>query len=189
MQVEYTGMFTAIQVLTVIVVAVAMALSLAHALELPGKLRLSKEQYLGMQPIYYPGFTIGGMAEPIGLLLLVLLLILTPPGSAEFWLTGIAFAALSVMHAVYWLMTHPMNNFWLKDIKLKGSSARFFSFDRVKRGDDARSEKGTVIWIVPFDPTVKPCEIGNDGFCHGFLLWVSLPRKCRRCVTSGVTLE
>jgi hypothetical protein len=40
--------------------AVTMALSLAHALELPGKLRLGKEQYLAVQPIYYPGFTIGG---------------------------------------------------------------------------------------------------------------------------------
>jgi hypothetical protein len=33
--------------------AVTMALSLAHALELPGKLRLGKEQYLAVQPIYY----------------------------------------------------------------------------------------------------------------------------------------
>jgi hypothetical protein len=49
-------------------VAVAMALPLSHALELPGKMRLSKDQYLGMQPIYYPGFTIGGIAEPLGLL-------------------------------------------------------------------------------------------------------------------------
>src|SRR5687768_17878484 len=108
-------MVDAIQVITVIVVATAMALALAHALELPGKLRLSKERYLGMQPIYYPGFTIGGMAEPIGLLLLLVLLILTPHGSAEFWLTAIAFGALLLMHVVYWLMTHPVNNFWLKD--------------------------------------------------------------------------
>src|SRR5688572_9257939 len=117
-------MMLALQVFAVLLVAIAMALALAHALELPGKLRLSKEQYLGMQPIYYPGFTIGGMAEPVGLLLLLMLLILTPYSSVKFWLTAIAFAALLLMHAVYWLMTHPVNNFWLKDFKLRGSSAR-----------------------------------------------------------------
>ncbi|CAN5853005.1 hypothetical protein BH20PSE1_BH20PSE1_12420 [soil metagenome] len=53
-------MFSVLQVLTVILVAVAMALALAHALELPGKMRLDKETYYAMQPIYYPGFTIGG---------------------------------------------------------------------------------------------------------------------------------
>jgi hypothetical protein len=52
--------FSGLQVLTVILVAVAMALSLAHALELPGKMRLTKEVYYAMQPVYYPGFTIGG---------------------------------------------------------------------------------------------------------------------------------
>jgi hypothetical protein len=53
-------MFCVLQVLTVILVAVAIALALAHALELPGKMRLSKDAYYAMQPIYYPGFTIGG---------------------------------------------------------------------------------------------------------------------------------
>jgi hypothetical protein len=53
-------MFFALQVATVFLVSIAMALSLAHALELPGKLRLDKEAYLTVQPIYYPGFTIGG---------------------------------------------------------------------------------------------------------------------------------
>ena len=49
-----------LEVLTVLLVAVAMGLALAHALELPGKLRFSREAYLQVQPIYYPGFTIGG---------------------------------------------------------------------------------------------------------------------------------
>jgi Domain of unknown function (DUF1772) len=118
-----------LKIVTVIFVAVAMALSLAHALELPGKLRLSKEEYLGVQPIYYPGFTIGGAAEPIGLLLTLVLLLLAPAGSAAFWLTAVAFVALLVMHAAYWLLIHPVNNFWLKDFRLKGAGAGFFSFD------------------------------------------------------------
>jgi hypothetical protein len=53
-------MFLAFEVITLVLVAIAMALSLAHALEFPGKLRLSREHYLAVQTIYYPGFTIGG---------------------------------------------------------------------------------------------------------------------------------
>jgi hypothetical protein len=50
-------MFDILQVVTVLLVAVAMALTLAHALELPGKMRLTKDVYYAMQHIYYPGFT------------------------------------------------------------------------------------------------------------------------------------
>jgi hypothetical protein len=52
-----------LQVVTIMVVSVAMALSLAHTLELPGKLRLTKEQYLAIQQIYYPGFSYGGSSK------------------------------------------------------------------------------------------------------------------------------
>ena len=53
-------MVVTLQVTTLLAVAIAMATALAHALELPGKLRLSKDEYLTVQKIYYPGFTIGG---------------------------------------------------------------------------------------------------------------------------------
>ncbi len=130
-------MYTALQVLTVVLVAVAMALTLAHALELPGKMRLSKEQYLATQPIYYPGFTIGGAAEPLAILTSLVLLFITPYGSASFWLTAAGFAALVAMHATYWLLTHPVNNFWLKDVQLKGAGAGFFAFDPLARHDSS----------------------------------------------------
>ncbi len=129
-------MLQILQVLTVSLVAIAMALALAHALELPGKLRLAKEQYLAVQPIYYPGFTIGGAAEPLGLLMTLALLSWMPRGGVAFWLTAGAFACLLAMHAAYWLLTHPVNNFWLKDVKLKGAGAGFFSFDPLKRSSD-----------------------------------------------------
>jgi hypothetical protein len=87
-------MYVALQVLTVMLAAVTMTLSLAHALELPGKLRLDTEQYLAVQPIYYPGFTIGGIAEPAVILATLALLILTPAGTEEFWLVAAALAAL-----------------------------------------------------------------------------------------------
>ena len=58
-------------------------------------------------------------------------------GSASFWLMAIAFVALLAMQAAYWLVTHPVNNFWLKDLKPKGFGARFFAFDPLSRAGDA----------------------------------------------------
>lgn len=134
-----------LQVLTVLFVSVAMALSLAHALEFPGKLRLSKEEYLTVQPIYYPGFTIGGVAEPASLLAMVALLFLTPAWGTAFWLTAAAFAALLAMHATYWLLTHPVNKFWLKDFKLSGAGSAFFSFDPVRQADASGKPEWTLL--------------------------------------------
>jgi hypothetical protein len=103
-------MFSVLQVLTVVLVAVAMALALAHALELPGKMRLDKETYYAMQSIYYPGFTIGGgIGEAGGTISTIVLLFLTPSGSADFWLTLVTLLGLIGMQAVYWLFTHPVN--------------------------------------------------------------------------------
>lgn len=42
-------MYYALEVLTVMLAAVTMSLTLAHALELPGKLRLSQDQYFAVQ--------------------------------------------------------------------------------------------------------------------------------------------
>jgi hypothetical protein len=132
-------MFLALQIVAVLCVSVAMALALAHALEFPGKLRLPKEAYMAVQPIYYPGFTIGGMiGEAGGLLATLVLVLLTPSGTPVFWLTLGGFLALLAMHAAYWLFTHPVNNFWLKDVPLAAAGSRFFGFDPLRR--KARSE-------------------------------------------------
>ncbi|WNZ25833.1 hypothetical protein HJG54_25350 [Leptolyngbya sp. NK1-12] len=89
-------MFNGLQILTTLLVADAMAMALAHALELPGKMRLSKEAYFATQPIYYPGFTIArGVGEFGGLIAAIALLLFTPVGSLTFWLT---FVALSGSH-------------------------------------------------------------------------------------------
>jgi hypothetical protein len=116
-----------LQIATLMVLVVAMVPALAHALELPGKLRLAREAYFTVQPIYYPGFTFAGFAEPVALLCSLALLVLTPTGSAEFWLTAAAFGALVAMHAVYWLVTHPVNKFWLRDEQLSAAGKGFFS--------------------------------------------------------------
>jgi hypothetical protein len=138
-------MMQTLQVVTIIAMSVAMALGLAHALELPGKLRLSKEQYLTIQQIYYPGFTYGGFAEPISLLLLVLLLIVLPFGSPQFWLTTAAFVLFLLMHATYWMVTHPVNNFWLKDFQPEKLARGFFSIDPFHSIDRLRTADWTAL--------------------------------------------
>jgi Domain of unknown function (DUF1772) len=117
-----------LKALSLVVVAITMTTALAHALELPGKMRLPKEHYLAVQTIYYPGFTVGGIAEPVSLVATALVAFLTPSGSPTFWLIVCAFVALALMHAVYWVLIHPVNNFWLKDVNLQGAGATFFGY-------------------------------------------------------------
>ena len=101
-------------------------MALAHVLELPGKLRLSEEQYRVVQPIYYPGFTIGGfLGEFGGILVTAALAAVTP--SSRFWVTLGALAALLAMHGVYWVMTHPVNKFWLAGERVRGAGRAFFA--------------------------------------------------------------
>ena len=128
-------MFIALQITTVFLVAIAMALALAHALELPGKLRLDKNAYYAVQSIYYPGFTIGGIGEAAGTIAAIILLLLTPRASVDFWLTVVAVIGLVGMQGVYWIVTHPINRFWVKDVKLNRAGADFFAFgaDRTRR--------------------------------------------------------
>jgi hypothetical protein len=119
---------TALQVLALILIALTLAPAVAHALEFPGKMRLAEQDYLATQTIYYPGFTIIGGAEPLGAIVLVLVAILWQGSNVGFWLTIVAALGLVVSHAIYWLVTHPVNNFWLKDFELKGAGKGFFGF-------------------------------------------------------------
>jgi hypothetical protein len=47
---------------------------------------------------------------------------LTPSGSADFWWTLVALLGLIGMQAVYWLLTHPVNKFWLEGENLDRSA-------------------------------------------------------------------
>lgn len=117
-----------LQVITVVLVASTMGLALAHALEWPGKMRLDKAQYLAVQPIYYPGFTIGGGAAEVGGMVATLALLLTTArGTVQFWLVTAAFVALLLVHAIFWVMTQPVNKVWLRQTQLSPSAERFFA--------------------------------------------------------------
>jgi hypothetical protein len=121
-------------VLTAVLAAITMGLALAHALELPGKMRLSEEQYRKVQSIYYPGFTIGGGIAEVGSIITALaLLLVTPGGTRQFWLIAGALAALLVTHLIFWVMTQPVNRFWLEETELTAPAKRFFRPDGLGR--------------------------------------------------------
>ncbi len=131
----------ALGVATVFLAAIALSLSLAHALELPGKLRLDKSAYLAVQQIYYPGFTLGGVGEGLSMPAALALLVVTPAGTTRFWWTLAGFVALVAMHAAYWILTHPVNKFWLRDTELGGAGARFFTIG-------SRGPSGAASWLA-----------------------------------------
>ncbi len=106
-------MLLTLEVVTVSLVAVAMSLALAHALELHGKMRLDMKTCKTVQIIYYPGFTYGGLAEGLGMVATLVLVLLTPTTRPAFWLSLTAFVGLVTMHGVYWAVTHPVNKIWL----------------------------------------------------------------------------
>jgi len=119
-----------LEVLTVTLVAVVMGLSLAHALEFPGKMRLGKQEYLTTQAIYYPGFTIGGgIGEVLGIIATLLLVIFTPHDNPAFPWTVIGFIAVTVTHLIFWVVTQPVNRYWVSQLKLPSVAQRFFSVD------------------------------------------------------------
>src|SRR5262249_59796352 len=75
-------MFHAALFVAIVLSAVGMGLSLAHALELPGKRRLSRDAYFAVQTIYYPGFTIAApLAEPFATVARRRPVLFTGPGS------------------------------------------------------------------------------------------------------------
>jgi hypothetical protein len=104
-----------------------MALALAHALELPGKMRLDRETYFAVQRIYYPGFTFGGAAEPIGIIALIALLAFAAPAGSRFWWAVAALAGLIAMQGIYWLVTHPVNSVWTQGMDMSTLGQSFFA--------------------------------------------------------------
>ena len=130
-------MLPMLQVITLVLVAVGVSLTLAHALELPGKMRLRKEEYVAVQSIYYPGFTIGAFFGEFGAIIAALvLLIATPSDTPAHLLTFIALIALLFMHALYWMLTHAVNKYWVADQKLGKAGAAFFNPSGERAGDD-----------------------------------------------------
>jgi len=136
-------MLAAPQILAVIVVALAMVPALAHALEMPGKMRLGSDAYFAVQRIYYPGFTIAGVGEPAGFIAVGVLLLVTPRETSAFWLAFAALLGLAGMQAIYWIFIHPVNKVWVRGESVDRVGARFFSLGR-----SSADTRGTLDWTV-----------------------------------------
>ncbi len=125
----FTPALLVVQLVTIALVTVAVSAALAHVFEFPGKMRLSRDAYVTVQSVYYPGFTVAGaVGEAGGLLATIVLLVLTPTGTKAFSLTVIALLGLLAMQIAYWTTVHPVNDFWLKnsDTKLNTLGTKFF---------------------------------------------------------------
>jgi hypothetical protein len=133
-------MLLVLQIATTFLASVAFGLALAHALEKPGKMRLDEETYLAAQTIYYPGFTIGAASEPLAIVGTIVLLLLTSAGTPAFWLTLTAMVSMLATQLVFWVMTQPVNRYWLRTQQLKGVAAKFFSADMKLRPADGGNE-------------------------------------------------
>jgi hypothetical protein len=140
-------LITSLQIVTAFLASIAWALALSHALEWPGKLRLDEDAYAATQTIYYPGFTIGAaVGEAGGIVATCVLLLFTGPGTPQFALTLAALLALLAMHATYWLVTHPVNKFWLRGQQLGRAGAGFFGIGRRGRETPAQANPHQV-WV------------------------------------------
>ena len=127
----------ALTILCLLLVATKFGTSLAHVAELPGKLRLDEATYKAVQTIYYPGFTVVGLTgEFSGIIALGVLFYLTAYGTGRFWWTAAALGLLIAGHATHWLMTHPVNNFWVKDVPTSGPGSTYFSIFTARQTGD-----------------------------------------------------
>ncbi|GAP96677.1 hypothetical exported protein [Leptolyngbya sp. NIES-2104] len=129
-----------------------------------------------MQPIYYPGFTIGGISEPVSIILTIILLFLMPIGSVDFWLTLVALIGLLGMQAVYWLFTHPINQFWVEGDNLDRFSSGFFSFgaNRSRLENKTRPPGWT-----EFRDRWEYSHVARAGFALVSLLALVITLSCR----------
>ena len=88
--------------------ALALAPSLAHLLELPNKIGLSRDDYLTVQQIYR-GWALLGIVVAGALLSTLILAILVRKRPKEFALALVAFACILGTQALFWAFTFPAN--------------------------------------------------------------------------------
>ena len=94
--------------LSLLFVALALAPAMAHLLELPNKINLSREDYLKVQQIYR-GWALLGFVV-VGALLSTLALTITVRHERKaFILALIAFLCIAGTQVIFWIYTYPAN--------------------------------------------------------------------------------
>ena len=127
-------MMLVLHLASTLAVVVVTATTLAHALEMPGKLRLPRDKYLAVQRIYYPGFTVVGAAELPTVLALAGSALATSTDGPAADLRWAAATLAALAHAVYWLVVHPTNRQWLRDDDRVDAASSGSSPSRPPRG-------------------------------------------------------
>jgi len=79
----------------------------------PASAGSDRDTYLKVQAILYPGFTIAAPSTAVHHAAFALLLFSV---RHDFVLAGRrGLASLALAHAIYWVVTHPVNKVWVKD--------------------------------------------------------------------------
>jgi hypothetical protein len=94
--------------ISLLFVALVLAPALAHLLELPNKIGLSREEYLVVQQIYN-GWQLLGIVIYGALLSTLALTIMVRHQPRVFALTLAAFLCLLAAHVLFWIFTFPAN--------------------------------------------------------------------------------
>ena len=95
-----------IELAAVLTTALAMAPAMAHALELPNKIRMNREDYLNAQRLYR-GWQFVGIAVIAALIATVLLL--RASSSGKFFSSLLAVLSVLATQLVFWVFTFPVN--------------------------------------------------------------------------------
>lgn len=101
-------MLNTIRFISLLFTALALGIALAHALELPNKINLSREDYLTVQQIYR-GWALLGIIEVTALLSTLVLTIKVRHDPEAFRPTLAALLCISVALAVFFIFTYPAN--------------------------------------------------------------------------------
>jgi ABC-type cobalamin transport system permease subunit len=99
---------TAARFFSLLFAALALAPALAHLLELPNKIGLSRDDYLVVQQIYR-GWALLGIVVLSALLSTLILTILVRKRPNEFALSLVAFLCIVGTQVVFWTFTFPTN--------------------------------------------------------------------------------
>jgi hypothetical protein len=108
-------LFNTLRFLSLFLTALALAPALAHLLELPNKIHLSREDYLTVQQIYR-GWALLGIVVAGALLSTLVLTIMVRQERKIFILTLVALLCIVGTQVVFWTFTYPANqitNNWM----------------------------------------------------------------------------
>jgi hypothetical protein len=99
---------TIVRFLSILLAALALVPAMAHLIELPNKIYLSREDYLTVQRIYR-GWELAGIVVVGALLSTLILTIMNRHDPQAFTLSLIALICIVATQLVFWLFTFPVN--------------------------------------------------------------------------------